>query len=122
MARQHATTRPGDAEALLLRSLRERRSWTPFAVHRLMLRSRTDVICRPRRILVPEPVSDSLDLAYLLQLIPDPDGGYVFEYPDLPGCLGQIDALAELPEHAEGARRLWLETAFDRGKPIPLPS
>lgn len=70
---------------------------------------------------MPETLADYLELAYPLKLIPDPDGGYVFEYPDLPGCLGQIDSLDDLPEHAEEARRLWLETAFERGKPIPLP-
>jgi predicted RNase H-like HicB family nuclease len=71
---------------------------------------------------MPETLDDYLSLSYPLRLIPDPDGGYVFEYPDLPGCLGQIESLDELAEHAEEARRLWLETALDLGKPIPLPS
>lgn len=71
---------------------------------------------------MPETLTDYLSVDYPLNLIPDPDGGYVFEYPDLPGCLGQIDSLDELSEHAEEAHRLWLETALDRGKAIPLPA
>jgi antitoxin HicB len=70
---------------------------------------------------VPKTLQDYLNFNYALRLIPDPDGGYVFEYPDLPGCLGQIDSLDELPEHAEEARRLWLATAYELGKEIPLP-
>jgi antitoxin HicB len=71
---------------------------------------------------VPKSLADYLEITYPLRLIPDPDGGYVFEYPDLPGCLGQIDSLDDLAEHAEEARRLWLETAYDLGKSIPLPA
>lgn len=67
-------------------------------------------------------LTDLLARDYPLRLIPDPDGGYVFEYPDLPGCIGQIESLAELPEHAEEARGLWLEVARERGNEIPLPS
>lgn len=67
-------------------------------------------------------MADYLALNYPLRLIPDPDGGYAFEYPDLPGCLGQIDDLSELAETAEDVRHLWLTTAFELGKHIPLPS
>jgi len=71
---------------------------------------------------VSKTLSDYLNIDYPMRLIPDPDGGYVFEYPDLPGCIGQIDALDELPEHAREARTLWLETAYEDGKSIPVPS
>lgn len=71
---------------------------------------------------MPTSLADLLANNYSLRLIPDDDAGYVFEYPDLPGCLGQIDTLAELPEHAEEARRLWLETALELGNEIPLPA
>jgi predicted RNase H-like HicB family nuclease len=67
-------------------------------------------------------LADLLALNYPLRLTPDPDGGYVFEYPDLPGCIGQIDDLNELAEVAEDVRHLWLSTAFELGKSIPLPS
>lgn len=71
---------------------------------------------------MPMSLTDYLALDYPLRLTPDPDGGYIFEYPDLPGCMGQIDTLDELPEHAAEARTLWLEVAYERGKDIPLPS
>lgn len=71
---------------------------------------------------MPQTMADLLALNYPLRLIPDPDGGYVFEYPDLPGCLGQIDDLSELAETAEDVRHLWLSTALEFGKQIPLPS
>jgi predicted RNase H-like HicB family nuclease len=67
-------------------------------------------------------LADFLALSYPLRLIPDPDGGYIFEYPDLPGCIGQIDDLGDLAEVAEDVRHLWLSTAFELGKSIPLPS
>jgi antitoxin HicB len=66
-------------------------------------------------------LADYLSLDYPLRLIPDDNAGYVFVYPELPGCLGQIDNIEELAEHAEEARRLWLETAFALGGEIPLP-
>jgi len=43
-------------------------------------------------------------------------------HPDLEGCV----AVGETPEEAlanlEEARRLWLETAYEHGDEIPLPS
>jgi predicted RNase H-like HicB family nuclease len=43
-------------------------------------------------------------------------------HPDLKGCV----AVGETPEEAlanlEEARRLWLETAYEHGDEIPLPS
>lgn len=71
---------------------------------------------------MPVHLDDYLTLDYPLALIPDPDGGYVFDYPDLPGCRGQIENLAELADHADEARRLWLEVAIERGLDIALPT
>jgi predicted RNase H-like HicB family nuclease len=67
-------------------------------------------------------LEEYLALEYPLHLIADPDGGYVVEFPDLPGCLTQGDTLAEAVEMAEDARRGWLETAYRHGHDIPLPS
>lgn len=67
-------------------------------------------------------LDEYLAFDYPLTLIPDPDGGYVFEYPDLPGCRGQIETLDELAEHADEARQLWLEVAVERGLEIALPT
>jgi predicted RNase H-like HicB family nuclease len=69
------------------------------------------------------PLEYYLSLDYPFQAIADPDdGGWVVVCPDLPGCLTQGDTMAELAEMAEEARRLWIETEYDLGADIPLPS
>jgi predicted RNase H-like HicB family nuclease len=71
----------------------------------------------------PRTLQDYLELEYPINVFADPDiGGYVIEYPDLPGCMTEVEVLSELPEMAEEARRLWLTTAFNQGLDIPLPS
>jgi len=67
-------------------------------------------------------LDDYLTLAYRFNVIADPDGGYVVEYPDLPGCLTQAETLEEISPMAEEARRLWLRAAYEQGLPIPAPS
>jgi len=51
----------------------------------------------------------------------DEDGVFVADVPDLPGCSAHggtpIDAVA----NAQTAIAAWLETARDRGAPIPEP-
>lgn len=67
-------------------------------------------------------LEDLLALEYPFNVLTDPDdGGYVVVFPDLPGCMTQVETLAELPAMAEEARRLWLEVAFEEGLEIPLP-
>ena len=50
------------------------------------------------------------------------EGGYVIEFPDLPGCLTQIESLDELVPMANEIRELWIETEYERGRDIPEPS
>jgi antitoxin HicB len=52
----------------------------------------------------------------------DPDGGYVAEIKDLPGCLTQGESIEETMKNINEARELWIETVFELGKSIPLPS
>lgn len=66
-------------------------------------------------------LSEYLALHYPVTLYPEPDGGFVAEVEDLPGCLTQGESLAEVYERIEEARRLWIETAFAHGDEIPLP-
>lgn len=43
--------------------------------------------------------------------------------PDLEGCFSASDSgVDEAIENAKEAIELWIETAFDRGQDIPLPS
>jgi antitoxin HicB len=69
-----------------------------------------------------KPLERCLDLEYPALLVAEPEGGYTAFHPDLKGCV----AVGETPEEAladlEEARRLWLETAYERGDEIPLPS
>ena len=63
-----------------------------------------------------------LDLEYPFQVTADPDGGYVIAFPDLPGCLTQVETAEEIGPMAEEARRLWIATEYEDGDEIPPPS
>src|SRR5579883_436313 len=67
-------------------------------------------------------LDDYLALEYPFQVIADPDGGYVIVFPDLPGCMTQVDRVDEIGAMAEDARLGWIETAYEHGMEIPLPS
>jgi antitoxin HicB len=72
---------------------------------------------KKRRTLI-----DYLAMEYPFNVIADPDGGYVIEYPDLPGCLSQADTLDEVGAMADDARRAWLTASYEDDQEIPLPS
>jgi len=63
-----------------------------------------------------------LELNYPVTLYRDPDGGYVAEIKDLPGCMTQGETSEEVLKEIEDARVLWIETAYEHGDQIPLPS
>ena len=67
-------------------------------------------------------LEEYLKFEYPFNVIADPESGYVIEFPDLLGCLTQIDSLDELQEMVNEVRELWLETAYEHGHDIPLPS
>ncbi|MBN3873778.1 type II toxin-antitoxin system HicB family antitoxin [Nostoc sp. JL33] len=62
-----------------------------------------------------------LNLQYSVTLYPDPEGGYVAEIKDLPGCLTQGETLEETMANLNEARELWIETAYEADDNIPLP-
>lgn len=68
------------------------------------------------------PLDFYLALDYPFQAIADPEGGYTILFPDLPGCLSVADDLAEIPAMAADAKRVWMESEYERGAEIPLPS
>jgi antitoxin HicB len=68
------------------------------------------------------PLEYYLDLQYPFNVYADPDGGYAVVFPDLPGCMTHADTLDELLEMAEDARTGWIETEYELGHDIPLPS
>lgn len=69
-----------------------------------------------------KPLEHYLSLQYPFNVLADPDGGYVAVFPDLSGCITQGDTLEELVAMADEARKLWIETEYERGNDIPLPS
>jgi len=69
-----------------------------------------------------EQLQQHLALEYRFDVVADPDGGYVINFPDLPGCITQVETLDEVGPMAEEVRQLWIETAFDHGHAIPPPS
>jgi antitoxin HicB len=74
------------------------------------------------RVSSRRPLAEYLALHYPFNAVADPNGGYVVLFPDLPGCMTQVESLDQLPSMAEDARRLWIETEHEAGKDIPLPS
>ncbi|WP_202803722.1 type II toxin-antitoxin system HicB family antitoxin [Spirulina subsalsa] len=70
----------------------------------------------------PETLEDYLNLKYPITLYPEPDGGYTVMLADLPGCLSQGDTLEEAIVNIQEAKVAWIQTAWDYGDEIPLPT
>ena len=49
-------------------------------------------------------------------------GGYLIEFPDLPGCVSDGETVAAAVANGADALRSWLLTAQEFGDPIPPPS
>lgn len=49
-------------------------------------------------------------------------GGWLVEFPDLPGCIADGDTIEEAVESADDALRSWLGTAKEFKDPVPSPS
>lgn len=69
-----------------------------------------------------KPLEYYQGLEYRFVAHADPDGGYVIEFPDLLGCLTQVESIDEIPDIAEAAKRTWIEGAYELGREVPLPS
>ena len=74
-----------------------------------------------RRIIKRKALDYYLNLRYPVTITPDVEGGYVAEIEDLPGCFSQGETIEETYENIEDARRLWIESAYEDGLPVPLP-
>ena len=68
------------------------------------------------------PLETYLARHYSFDVIAGEGGGYVILFPDLPGCMTQVRTLDEVGPMADEVRTLWLETAYEMGQDIPLPS
>ena len=69
-----------------------------------------------------EQLRGLLALEYPFNVVANPDGGYVIMFPNLPGCMTQVESLDEVGPMADEIRTLWIETEFERGAQIPPPS
>lgn len=67
------------------------------------------------------PLEHYLALEYPYTVVPD-DGSFFIKFPDLPGCMTQVEDAAEIGAMAEEIRTLWIETAYEDGMTVPEPS
>ena len=48
-------------------------------------------------------------------------GGYLIEFPDLPGCISDGETIDEAIANGKDAMLCWIETAKQHGDEIPQP-
>lgn len=63
-----------------------------------------------------------LGLHYKIELLPEADGSWAAVIPELPGCVGAGDTIAEALEMLEDAKLGWLASRLKHGDPIPEPA
>ena len=51
----------------------------------------------------------------------EPDGAFIAEVPDLPGCMADGRTYADALKAVETVIEEWIETARELGRPIPAP-
>lgn len=67
----------------------------------------------------------AIKLEYPFQVRPltaEEGGGYLIEFPDLPGCLSDGGTIEEAIANGADAMRSWIETARELGDVVPPPS
>jgi antitoxin HicB len=68
-----------------------------------------------------KPIEYYLEAVYPVTIYPAPEGGYVAEIEDLPGCITEGETLEEVFQRIEDTRRAWIEIQYEDGAEIPLP-
>jgi antitoxin HicB len=48
-------------------------------------------------------------------------GGYLIEYPDLPGCMSDGETIEEAVANGRDAQQAWITAMHDAGRTVPLP-
>ncbi len=65
----------------------------------------------------------NLSYPYILKPLSEEDGGgYLIEFPDLPGCMSDGETEEEAILMGKDAVKAWIETAKELNRPIPQPS
>jgi len=62
-----------------------------------------------------------LSLKYAISFYPESEG-YTVIVKNLPGCMSVGATLSEAMDNIQEARELWVETAYECGDEIPLPT
>ena len=63
-----------------------------------------------------------MNLPYKIELLPEEDDtGFTAVVPDLKGCISVGDTIQEAFEMITDAKRLWIETALEKGWTVPEP-
>ncbi len=62
-----------------------------------------------------------LSLTFPITVHEDPQGGFVAEIKDLPGCLTQAETAEQVLSSIEEAKRAWITAAYEMGQEIPIP-
>ena len=52
----------------------------------------------------------------------DEGGGYLIEFPDLPGCMSDGATIEEAITNGLDAMRGWIQAMHAEGHPIPAPT
>jgi predicted RNase H-like HicB family nuclease len=52
-------------------------------------------------------------------LTEDEGGGYLIEFPDLPGCMSDGETIEEAIANGEDAKRCWIAAMTEPDQPIP---
>lgn len=55
------------------------------------------------------------------QLAAEEGGGYLIEFPDLPGCISDGETVEEAIANGMDAKQTWLAVAKETERPIPVP-
>ena len=59
---------------------------------------------------------------FITSVLPEAEGGgYLIEYPNLPGCRSDRETIQEAIENGRDAVRCWIETVRAHGDEIPAP-
>ena len=63
-----------------------------------------------------------LDYPFVVRRLGNEEGGgYLVEFPDLPGCMSDGETTEEAIANGREAMLSWIEVATDLGRPVPLP-
>lgn len=66
-------------------------------------------------------IDEYLSLPYTIEIVPD-NGAWFARIKELPGCITEVDEWDEILPAIEDAKRLWIELALERGRPVPEPA